>query len=560
MSPILGHKLFRSLAALSLFAISLIQQTLAVEPKQLEQYDEGPVAHDTVKHSPFLGISSELNLWENGVVRLAYNHSGARSDVTAQEIIGKLQEAFRIMENIADLDFQFLGETTASPLDFSDNIVTIGWEEIGGNTIARAGPAGSASFSTIRRLGYFPNVDGSFQFNSLRTGSYDVAVMIHEMMHLLGLGHSDNPVSIMTPLVTRYASPQADDIAALQAMYGPPDTLVVPNQAVQLNSAPRAGFSIDESDSGLVVRRASATSADSITRFSSVDANFASRDEVFLRLNYRGGAAGDTVQIYLTDPNGFVSLDSSQALGFSSRIQFFFVEFAEAITPIPGQWRVQVGIGESPAMDFTFTVDPRAIDYNQTPTAVLSSSSQGNGLYDLALTASDPEGDNLIIDWHIPGQGRLLNQAASLSTLTASTTPARMFAAVRDDGVKKDGASSGIGFGALLSQYLLTPGANNVATYYAQEQILHIPSIGINGQNFVLNLKLTELPGAQFKLVDFYPVTNSVSAASASIDLSSLVMTVPRLILQSGGVNSELGAVTFDFVQGAAPIKFAPRL
>lgn len=553
------HSLLKCLTS-ACFSAALIyfsSSSLAIEPRKLQQYDEGPASVGVVEHSPFLGISSEMSLWENGVVRLAYNHSGARSDITSEEIIGKLQQAFKILEGIADLDLQYVGESTASPLNFSDNVVTIGWEALGGSTIARAGPAGSVSFSTITRLGYFPNVDGSFQFNSLREGSYEVGVMVHEMMHLLGLGHSENPISIMTPLVTRYASPQADDIAALQAMYGPPDELVVPNQTVELNASPSTGtFSINESDSGLVVRR---TSSSSITSFGSVDASFNARDEIFLRVNYQGASVGDTVQIYLTDPNGFVSLDSTQTLGFNSRIQFFFVEFAEAITPLSGQWRLQLGVENNPALDLTFTVEVRAIDYNQTPTATLSSNTQGNGLYNFTLTATDPDGDNLSFDWHIPGEGRLLNRSTSLSTNVTASTPVRMFATVKDDGAKKDGASSGIGFGALLSQYLLTPGAANVATYFAQEQILHIPSINVNGQTFVLNLKLTKLTGAQFKLVDFYPITSSLQA-SASIDLSTLVMTVPRLILQSGGANSELGSVTFDFVQGANPIKFAPRL
>ncbi|MFT4814443.1 MAG: hypothetical protein ACI9WR_001757 [Paracoccaceae bacterium] len=116
-------------------------------------------------------------LWENGVVRLAYNHSGARSDISADEIITKRQTTFQTMENLAGLDFQFLGESSAEPLDFNDGIVTIGWEPITDNFIARAGPSGFGSFSTIRRLGYIPNTDGSFQFNRFHTGEYSVTTM-----------------------------------------------------------------------------------------------------------------------------------------------------------------------------------------------------------------------------------------------------------------------------------------------------------------------------------------------------------------------------------------------
>lgn len=546
------------LASVYLLVGGFNTQLAAVEPEQLQHYDLGAVDHTVVEHSPFLGISTELSLWENGTVRLAYNHSGARSDINADEIIAKLQTAFQTMENLADLDFQFLGESSAGALDFNDGIVTIGWEQVAGNSIARAGPSAFASSSTIRRLGYFPNSDGSFRFNSLHAGEYSVGTIIHEMMHLLGLGHSDNPISIMTPLVSRYNSPQADDIAALQAMYGPPDTQIIPNITIELSGAAQPGLIIDEANSGLVVRRASAGGSNDIFSFGDIDSSFASRDEIFLKIDYRGAVAGSQLEVYLTDPNGFTNLDSSAVLGFNSRIQFFFLAFAEALTPIAGQWKLQVGLNGSLIQESTFNVTERPIEFNRGPTATLSTISQGNGLYNFSLAANDPDGDNLTIDWHIPGEGVLANRTATLNTTVPATTPVKMYAAVRDDGIKKDGSSSGSGFGALVSQYLVTPASPNVPTYFALEQILHIPSLSVGGQNFALNLKLTALAGSQFKLVDLYPVANGT--ASASINLTTLEMSLPRLILQINGVNTELANITFDFVAGSAPIKFAPRI
>jgi hypothetical protein len=547
------------LASACFFAGGFHSQLSAVEPDQLQHYDFGAAQHTTAEYSPFLGISSQLALWENGIVRLAYNHSGARSDISADEIIAKLQTTFLTMENLAGLDFQFLGQSSAGPLDFNDGIVTIGWEQVAGNAIARAGPSGSASFSTVRRLGYLPNVDGSFQFNSLHNGEFPIAVMIHELMHLLGLGHSDNPVSIMTPLVTRFDFPQADDIAALQSMYGPPDTLVIPKFSVQLSGAPQPSFVVDPNNSGLVVRRASASNINDISGFEDIDASFSSRDEIFLRLAYNGAVAGSPLEIYLTDPNGFTSLDSSYALRFDSRTEFFFLSFAEALTPIAGDWKLQVGLRGSLIQELNFNVSERTVEFNRGPTATISTISQGNGLFNLSLTAFDPDGDNLAIDWHIPGEGRLPNAAATLNTNVPVAAPMKMYAAVRDDGIKKDGPSSGIGFGALLSQYLVTPASPNVPTYFAEEKILHIPTLLINGQNFTINLKLTALDGAQFKLMDLYPVANSIEA-SASIDLSTLEMSLPQIIIQINGVNSELENLIFDFVPGSTPIKFAPRI
>lgn len=321
----------------------------------------------------------------------------------------------------------------------------------------------------------------------------------------------------------------------------------------------QSGFSIDENNSGLVVRRASTSRLNDISSCGDVDSSFANRDEIFLKLDYSAAAAGAPLQVYLTDPNGFTNLNSSYVLGFSSRIEFFFLAFAEALTPIAGQWKLLVGLRGGPIIERTFYVTERAIDFNKAPTATLSSVSQGDGLYNFNLTATDPDGGSLTIDWHIPGEGVLANRAATLNTSVPVTTPAKMYAAVRDDGIKKDGAASGNVFGALVSQYLVTPASPNVPTYFSQEQILHIPSLSVGGQNFTLNLKLTALAGAQFKLVDLYPVPNDV-AASTSTNLNTLELFIPRIILQSNGVNTELGSVIFDFIAGSAPVKFAPPI
>lgn len=540
-----------------LIALGFSIQVNAVEPAKLATYDIGPADHQLIDFSSFLGISEEMSLWEGGVIKLAYNHSGARSDVTATEIIDKLQIAFDTMENLADLDFQFQGESTADPVNFDDGIVTIGWEQLEGNTIARAGPSSFGFFSTITRLGYLPNVDGSFRFNSLHVGSYDVSVMIHELMHLIGFGHSENPVSIMTPLVTRYDSPQPDDIAALQALYGPPDTLVIPQIDVQLNNTIRQGFELNQADSGLVFREANASDQNAIAILSRINSSNSAGDEIFLRLNYDGAIVGETVEIYITDPSGFTNLDTSNQFGFNSRIEFFFIGNAEELMPIAGDWLIQVGVGGALVHEISLNVEEFPISYNQNPTAILSATTPGNGLYNLSVITSDPEGDNITIDWHIPGEGPLLNQAASINTLVPANTPARMYAAIRDNGAKKDGSNSGVGFGALVSQYLVTPAEPNVPTYFVQEQILHVPSVLINGQAFAINFKLTALDGIQFKLVDLYPST--LAGASASLDLGTLALTLPRIIIQDNGVNSEVPNLTFDFVAGSQPIKFGLR-
>lgn len=531
--------------------------SLAIEPKPPQKYDDG-IAGQSSDASPFLGFSDEITLWEDGIVRLTYNHAGARSDIVAEEIIADLQRAFTIIENIADIDFQFLGTSSADPFEFNDDIVTIGWQQIGGNTIARAGPASSAFNSTITRLGYLPAVDGSFVFNTLHDSDYEIGTMVHELMHLLGIGHSDTAISIMTPLTSRYNLPQADDIAVLQAMYGPPDVFSVEATSFSLGSGGTPGFSLDLSDSGLFVRSANASDPNALTPFQSVNNTFSSGDTFFLRLSYTGAQTNEPVQVFITDPNGFTSAENEITLSFANGSSTSSIGFASEFLALEGDWTVSIGVRGNLATQFGFSVGAELDSSNKNPTAALTATPTSNGQYSLSINASDPEGDAITIDWHIPGEGRFLNNGPTFNTSVSVSTPIRAFAAVRDNGIKKDGSSSGDGFGALLSQHLVTPAQDNIPTYFVQEQFLHIPSLLINGQSFGVNFELTALTGAQFKLLDIFASSNS--QATSTIDLSTAVLTIPRIIILDNGATSEFQNLQFDLVPGSNPIKFALRL
>ena len=538
------------------FLASFSQSLIAVEPNSFLNYDDGMVIHGTAA-SPFLGSGPSITLWEKGVVKIAYNHANARSDVSATQIMSDLQKAFAILEGVADLDFQFLGESSADPMDFNDDIVVVGWEQIGGSTIARAGPASAGFASTVKRLGYLPAVDGSFTFNSLHQSGYEVATMIHELMHLVGVGHSDTPVSIMTPAVSRYDLPQADDIAVLQAMYGPPDEFKLAQPAVTLAETTSSGINIDVPDSGLKVRPANAADANTLNDVSLIDSSFSDQDELFYRLSYSGAAVGETVEIFVTDPNGYTNLSRTSTLEFSSRITFLFVGFAKEITPIAGDWTIDIGVSGGLVQRLILPVAAGLDSSNKNPIAALVASPLSGSQFNLTVNAQDPEGDALNFAWHIPGEGEFLNSNSSITTSLPITNPVRALAAIRDSGVKRDGSSSGNGFGALLSQYLATPAQDNVPTYFGEEEILHIPSILIGGSSFTVNLKLTKLAGIQFKFIEFFPA--QTQNATASIDLTTGVLTIPRVIVRAGGVDSEFSNLSFDLVGNANPIRFTLR-
>ncbi|HIJ29630.1 MAG TPA: matrixin family metalloprotease, partial [Gammaproteobacteria bacterium] len=181
----------------------------------------GDESEETEKR--FLGISSDFGRWESGLIRWGYNPTNAPAAYSdASNTVAIIQRAMDEWSNVSGLQFEFQ-ETSSS--DTSDNVVMITWDnDLSSLTLGQAGPSWSTSNSDYQQRGYPYYADGSFKLNDNITDWDDEkleATALHELGHLVGLGHSDNPDSVM------YANPynhlrhlRDDDIAAVQVLYG----------------------------------------------------------------------------------------------------------------------------------------------------------------------------------------------------------------------------------------------------------------------------------------------------------------------------------------------------
>jgi len=365
-----------------------------------------------------LGIGATFGRWPGGVVQYVYNPTGKPDYFSDDALFTRLlAEAMDEIENVAGVDFQYMGiDENAVILDFSDSVITVGWDDIGG-AAGIAGPASQCSGQQRIALGYCQYVDGSVRFNNdVMDVDWDkgtaaasehalIQVAIHELLHLLGIGHSDIPISIMyADPYTNLSHLHTDDVDVLRSMYGPSATPADPPTYSPPMTMNPSALQNNYLATDLSIQSEISTIGDAETA-------------TFVGLTWEAQPGPhDTVDIFVEDPAGF-----NYAIGNDDRdcdadpgffcIFWFSAVRTEVLQTYPGLWKfhaiVNGDLVETHELDVQFTPPVT----NEAPDTTLSfdvvAGSSPLTVNAILTINSDAEGDNVSATWHIPTVGEI---------------------------------------------------------------------------------------------------------------------------------------------------------
>jgi hypothetical protein len=378
---------------------------------------------------PALGIGAQFGRWD-GLITLVYDPDGA-PDIffNSDDVVALLEEAVGEWELVSGIRFQVSGvdsnavnDDNAHPDDL-DGLVRVFWGTAGG-AAGRAGP--DADFYSQDK-GFYPFIDGSVELNQDESlwnyKSELVGVLVHELGHLIGLGHSDNPDSAMYANPYNHLNhPRADDILAVRALYGN-GTLDLADvtqpvsrwvyQPLPAAPASRVEFLFKANqfaDSGAFISVNSDTPVTNITN--------ATTSSGFVRFNPGGignfsntqAISIDATVVYV-DPMGYRYDQTDMTLSCSARSAcdggWVSIGSSAAMKTIPGDWMVYVEDDENGTnlLELPFTVSATT-DYNKPPIAEVTvdpvSGTNGLGVK-VSLLVTDPEGHDIDVIWHPHG-------------------------------------------------------------------------------------------------------------------------------------------------------------
>lgn len=360
-----------------------------------------------------LGISTNLGKWDDGQVFWVYNPSNAPDGFTNDtEVLGWLQDSLDSWQGSCGVTFFSAGiDNTADIDDMTDGVVVFEWDANIGGAAGLAGPFFSTPPATLTAKGFHPYLDGTLRLNPLvfeLTGAESPAqvannfraftdTVLHEVGHLIGLGHSDEPKSRM------YANPynslpalRADDIDACRSMYGFPNL----SFAQTPFAVPPAGANPFNS---LILAASTAPTVPVTSITDLTDGTLVVRYSV-------NGPFSDAVMAVSTDPEGFdATYGGAQIdcpMGFVCTGFFSFSTY-DRMREHDGTWDVHVLVGGETVQTLEMAVADLLPDINNVPTAEFSfteNPATRNVSATLDVTG-DADGNTAILTWHVPTLG-----------------------------------------------------------------------------------------------------------------------------------------------------------
>lgn len=325
-------------------------------------------------------VSALPGHWPGGQVTWQYSSTDKPANVTDAEVIALIQKAMAAWGSACQVQGVYNGTTSTSPYTSTPtDRVVVGWHNYTGDSAqftAFGLPASSDPASGYTRYtGGAVIINTAQNVRSLIDSGSLYGVIQHELGHVLGFAHSEDPYSIM--FANPYGSGvfqstlQGDDIRTCADVYG--DKGVVAN-VDHRNDTVTTGPS--------VVNTITTTQPDSTTPVAYLDGLDTVSGAYYFDIRWHGLTLGTQVQARWIAPNGAI-YQQSNVLSSSYANGYLYFNSTSLPLYLTGTWAFQTLMDGKLVASQAFTVSRSALSSPGQLEAAVVAERGSNGQYAL---------------------------------------------------------------------------------------------------------------------------------------------------------------------------------
>lgn len=388
-------------------------------------------------------ISPRTVTWPGGVVPWKYNPVSQPVVMGTDAWLGLIQRTMARWEAVCSVRFEYQGLTTA-PAFTDDGVNVVGWSPSlpSYGVVAQYQRGNSLVPEDVTLVSPSDLLTNEWWTKLLKFDEVIEGVLLHELGHLLGLQHSDQPASVL------YANPyhpeqgymrtlKPDDRAGCAALYGTASRQTQDDPPIQ-----RGAVHLLAGQAARVVVAERILTPEETATEPSVSAISAQANAVTVAGFVSGMPSGQTMRVELIAPDGSLYDYRNYPSFARGRLSILINDWRAGYgaATLPGRWTVNVLVGEAlkatQSLDVGFTRGTLVNAYPET--LLLARPSADNN--SATLSALNLAGTTTGYNWAVDGQPVSTDTSF---TLNLRSTPTEVQLRARSDQARYVTASNG---------------------------------------------------------------------------------------------------------------------